>query len=254
MLYTEIVVLLFVGLVLGSFATALSYRVPRKQNWISKRSACTSCKTHLGFLDLVPFFSWLFSGGKCRHCGQVVSWIYPSIELGTAIAVLGVYVVFGMSVEALFIIALIPFLAALLVIDFQKMLLPNQLVFVCFCIGFARIFYFSTTDAFSGAAELLVPYFAGAIVYVLLSAFLRLVLTVLMKKEALGLGDVKFFFVCGLWLGLYDLPLFFILTGSIGLFMALFWRIIMKQKPFPFGPALIASLYALLLLQGPVLT
>ena len=254
MLYAEIAVLVFIGLVLGSFATALTYRVPKKKNWVSKRSACTSCNKPLGVLDLVPFFSWVFSGGKCRHCGQIVSWIYPTIELGTVIAVLGVYGFYGFSVEALFIIALIPFLSALFVIDFQKMILPNQLVFVCFCIGFARVFYFSTTDAFSGAAELLVPYFAGAIVYVLLSAFLRLVLTVLMKKEAMGLGDVKFFLVCGLWLGLYDLPMFFILTGSIGLFMALFWRIIMKQKPFPFGPALIASLYVLLLLQGPILT
>lgn len=70
------------GICLGSFTTALVYRIPRKLNWTTDRSRCTSCHHALGVLDLVPIFSWVFLRGKCRHCGARVSIRYPLIELG----------------------------------------------------------------------------------------------------------------------------------------------------------------------------
>lgn len=76
-----------VGLVLGSFATMLSYRLPRGLSIVSPPSTCPRCKTRLGPADLVPLFSWLFSKGRCRHCGAPVSARYPLIELVTASAV-----------------------------------------------------------------------------------------------------------------------------------------------------------------------
>ncbi|MCB1591715.1 MAG: prepilin peptidase [Alphaproteobacteria bacterium] len=254
MITPEIVAVVFIGLVFGSFSTALVYRVPRKQNWAIERSACTSCRSPLGIADLVPIFSWLFSRGKCRHCGKRVSWIYPAIELCVVLSCLLVYSRMGLSVEAWFIYFSIPFLMALIVIDFQIMRLPNQLVFICFVIGFARLVYFSFTGAFTAAADLFVPYVFGALVYSFIAMALRHSITfALGGREALGLGDVKFFSVAGLWLGLQALPLFFIVTGSMGVLMAIFWRLIFKKKPFPFGPALISAMFVLLYLQGPVL-
>ncbi|HEY0905710.1 MAG TPA: prepilin peptidase [Methylophilus sp.] len=69
------------GLCLGSFTTALVYRIPRKLNWTTDRSRCPNCKHALGPLDLVPVFSWLFLGRKCRYCKTPIPARYPLIEI-----------------------------------------------------------------------------------------------------------------------------------------------------------------------------
>lgn len=252
--FAEITIVLVLGLVFGSFSTALIYRVPRNLDWTITRSSCTSCKAKLGGLDLVPFFSWVFLNGKCRHCGTKVSSRYPLIELLVLLACVGIYINLGLTVESLFLFACIPFLMALLIIDLDSMLLPNQLVAMTMFLGFARLFYFSTSGVFTRAEDLFIPYIVGALLFMILSLSLRFILTGILKKDALGLGDVKFFFVSGLWLGLQMLPYFFICAGLMGVIMAMFWRIVKRQRDFPFGPALIVSMYALLLWQSPVLT
>lgn len=74
-----------VGTCLGSFATALMYRLPRKLDWVRDRSRCTSCNHVLGVRDLVPVLSWLLSKGKCRHCGASVSMRYPVTEIAAGL-------------------------------------------------------------------------------------------------------------------------------------------------------------------------
>ncbi len=87
LLLNEIWVRLFVGLVLGlilgSFTTMLSYRVPRRLSIIHPPSHCTHCHTPLRPRDLIPVFSWLIEGGKCSHCGALISVRYLIIELIT---------------------------------------------------------------------------------------------------------------------------------------------------------------------------
>ncbi len=79
--FVKLSVGVIIGLVLGSFITMLSYRLPRKISIVTPRSACPSCKTTLGLLDLVPVFSWIFMKGKCRHCGVHIGARYVIIEL-----------------------------------------------------------------------------------------------------------------------------------------------------------------------------
>lgn len=70
-----------VGMALGSFGTMLWYRVPRQLSIISPGSHCPQCKTPLRAADLVPLFSWLWTRGKCRHCGMPIGSQYLIIEL-----------------------------------------------------------------------------------------------------------------------------------------------------------------------------
>ena len=39
------------------------------------------CGHPLSSLDLVPVFSFVFLGGKCRYCGARISWQYPLVEV-----------------------------------------------------------------------------------------------------------------------------------------------------------------------------
>lgn len=72
----------------------------------------------------------------------------------------------------------------------------------------------------------------------------------ILKRDALGFGDVKFFAVAGLWLGAGMLPVFLILSGILGCAFGIFWKKIKQKDIFPFGPALILALYAGILLSA----
>ena len=250
----ESVIIVFVGLVLGSFATALSWRVARNISWTGGRSQCPSCQAALGFPDLVPLFSWLALKGRCRHCKAPIPVRYPLIELAVLAGCLGVYAAWGFTASAFIIMAALPFLAAMLVIDIEQMILPDSLQTILAGLGLL----FVGMQAFTGAAARLgqapiififfhlcsAVFFAGAI-WVAAKA-----VSILKKKDALGFGDVKFFAVAGLWLGVLWLPCFMIIAGLMGMVCGLVWRLRREDRRFPFGPALILAFYACLLLQG----
>lgn len=69
------------GLAVGSFAGAIVYRLPRREQFVSGRSFCPNCGHTLKWYDLVPVFSFLILLGRCRYCRNKISWSYPAIEL-----------------------------------------------------------------------------------------------------------------------------------------------------------------------------
>ncbi len=83
------VVAAFFGLALGSFLTCVIYRLPRGLLITGRqRSRCPACGTTLGWRELIPAFSYMFQGGKCRHCAQPIGVRYVLIELATLVTVL----------------------------------------------------------------------------------------------------------------------------------------------------------------------
>lgn len=70
-----------IGLIFGSFATMLTYRLPRGISIISPPSHCPKCKARLTPRDLIPVFSWIANRGKCRHCLSPIGKRYLIIEL-----------------------------------------------------------------------------------------------------------------------------------------------------------------------------
>ncbi|TSC80541.1 MAG: leader peptidase (prepilin peptidase) / N-methyltransferase [Candidatus Peregrinibacteria bacterium Gr01-1014_25] len=102
------------GLVLGSFGTVLSHRLPRGET-IGGRSRCPSCGRVLTAFELIPIVSYLMLGGRCRGCGRRISAFYPLVELASA-AVFAVAIIetgaaplhtlaLGMALWALMLIA-----------------------------------------------------------------------------------------------------------------------------------------------------
>ena len=86
-----------IGTLFGSFFTLATYRIPRKQDIIVKRSYCTSCKHELGFFDLIPVLSYIFLGGKCRYCKEKISIRYALFEVCNGIFFLATYYFLGIS-------------------------------------------------------------------------------------------------------------------------------------------------------------
>lgn len=79
-------VLFVFWLLFWSFSSVIIYRLKSWEWWILwGRSHCPKCNSVLKAIDLVPVFSWIASGAKCRYCKSKISSIYPFLELSTGI-------------------------------------------------------------------------------------------------------------------------------------------------------------------------
>lgn len=247
----DIVITVFLGLVLGSFATALSYRLPRNLSIVTmKRSHCPSCHQILGMIDLIPLFSWLFLGGKCRHCRTSIGWRYPLIELATLGICLLFYSLYGIKPETLLIFVLAPVIISIIDIDLHYKIIPDSLNLSIFLIG-AATFCFNAVlneSSFTFFMEKGGEVLGGTALYGLGSLLLRQGVMMVMKREPMGLGDVKFFAAAGFWIGLEAnaAALFMIVSGISGTLLSPIWKKHTGKPDFPFGPSLVIAFITVL--------
>ena len=75
------VIIFIIGTVFGSFYTLAVYRIPKNIDIIKKHSYCPNCNHKLGFFELIPVLSYIFLGGKCKHCKQKIRIRYLFLEL-----------------------------------------------------------------------------------------------------------------------------------------------------------------------------
>lgn len=115
------------GLCLGSFLNALAYRLGTNQSIARGRSKCPQCQAAIAWYDLIPVISFLLVRAQCRQCHHPISWQYPLVELGTAIALLALYARFSLNPE--FFVATITtlFLIPIFLTDWRYYLIPDSL-------------------------------------------------------------------------------------------------------------------------------
>jgi leader peptidase (prepilin peptidase)/N-methyltransferase len=82
------------GLAVGSFLNVLIARLPLGKTplWPSQ-SYCFACRRPLQFRDNLPVLGYLRTGGRCRQCGATFSSRYLWVEVSTAVAFVGLFVV-----------------------------------------------------------------------------------------------------------------------------------------------------------------
>ena len=76
-----ILMIFIMGTFFGSFFTLAVYRIPLKKDITHERSFCPNCNHRLEALDLIPVWSYIFLGGKCRYCGQKIRIRYLLLEI-----------------------------------------------------------------------------------------------------------------------------------------------------------------------------
>lgn len=121
MIFLEIylaITVFMMGALFGSFFSLALYRIPKKQDITHKNSYCPNCKHNLGFFELIPVFSYLFSLGKCRHCKCKISPRYIILEVSNGIVFLTTYAILrcfmGISINLLFAMLLFAVMYAIL--------------------------------------------------------------------------------------------------------------------------------------------
>ena len=230
------------GLVAGSFASAASHRLPRGLPIGADRSRCPSCDHTLQAIDLVPVASWLALRGRCRYCGTAISPRYPIIESLTAAIFVGAWWIAGDDNLAAALLALTGLgLVIIAVADLENRIIPDFVLLALLPVAIAWRWH-SGGDWVDGIA--------GAILGAGLLYGLRAAFKALRGIDALGLGDVKFLAIAGLYIGLIGLAPFLLIAGVIGIVLGLGWRRAGLGAVFPFGPALCLALGLILAEPG----
>lgn len=245
------VVLFIFGAVLGSFYNVVGYRLPKGESLIFPSSHCTKCNHKLGASELVPIFSYLFLGGKCKNCGQKISLFYPIFELSSGILFALSYIIFGFSVELAIALTFISTLLIIIISDYQTMIIPDEVLLTGSILLIVEIWI---QQGWSGTLQAIIAGVLSFITMFLLKKFGDF----LFKKESMGGGDIKLMFVFGLVLG-YRMAIISIFVASfIALPVAIYYTIRYGDQKYieddeipehsiPFGPFLaFASIFLLL--------
>ncbi|MEW6572605.1 MAG: prepilin peptidase [Bacillota bacterium] len=248
-------VIAILGLLAGSFLNVVVHRLPRKESVVWPPSSCPACGVRLAWYDLIPVISYLLLRGRCRRCGERISFRYPAVEILTAALFVTVYAVLAEQLKSKafpaetrfgWVLAKDLFFTAGVIaaafIDLEHRIIPNRLVLGLLAgaavlvpvAGDVRLEYAALGGLAAGSALLL------------LSAVTR---------GGMGGGDVKLAAVAGLYLGWPLVMLGLFLGALLGTVVGL-TMILLKKKTrrdyIPFGPYLAAGFLIAMLWGGEI--
>jgi leader peptidase (prepilin peptidase)/N-methyltransferase len=194
------------GTVFGSFINVVIYRLPRDASLVWPPSACPACGTRIRFYDNVPVLSYLLLRGRCRHCHGRISPRYPIVEVASGLLMVWVVAAGGPPGTVASRAVLVLFLLAIAIIDWEHMIIPDELSLGGCLVGFVLSFFNPQVPV----AASLVGLIAGGAFFLAIGLIWRR----LRGIEALGGGDVKLAAMIGAFLGWKGLAVC-ILGGSM---------------------------------------
>ena len=180
------IIIFIIGTLFGSFYTLAIYRIPKGQDITHTHSYCPKCEHKLGFLDLIPVFSYIFLGGKCRYCKEKIRPRYFIIETISGIFFVLVAYLMGLSLENLnktqiidyaFIVLYFTFIILMAGIDKENRKISKPVVMYGVIISIIYIVYLCIIDITS-------IYRYG--IYLVLYIIVLLLDTVTLKKRAIN--------------------------------------------------------------------
>ncbi len=265
-----------IGTVVGSFLNVCIYRIPWQKSVIWPSSRCQRCLAEIEPQDNIPIVSWIALRGECRSCGLPIAARYPLIELLVGLLFAAVYVstiVYGseipwgplpasIPVSLAYNLSFVALLVAATFIDYDLWIIPDSITVPGMIIGLGVGTIWPTIRPapshalthWDGFLVGLIGFFVGGG----LTQTVRLIGSLVARREAMGFGDVTLMAMIGAYLGWQAAVLTFFIAPFFGLSHALSKQINRIRKyltgrksssadrEMPFGPYL--SMAALLLL------
>lgn len=245
MLFVEIFLyasLFIMGSVFGSFFTLAVYRLPRKENITYVRSHCTSCDHKLNFLDLIPIWSYIFLGGKCRYCKEKIRSRYILLEIFSGLVFLLVALslkisAFSSITEFINLAFIYLFMCAVFIIggiDKETYEIHDGTILYGIVVALAYGIFNTIKKGMTMKYALV-----GFLVYPIILFLINLVMKKIKKPEDLpiGFGDIEYLALIGLFLGFGNQTLSLILAIIISVIYVLILKIKDKNRvsKIPFG-------------------
>lgn len=231
------------GAIFGSFACCQAWRIHEKQQnkKLDKRSICMHCNRKLNWYDNIPIISWVILRGKCRFCKQKIGYSEILSEIGLAIIFFLITFKFGIKIETLIILtSLIPYWI-LLIYDAKWGELPVLLMISV--IPFAILYQYFTKG---NVTQILISTGLLSGIYYLLYFF--------SKEKLVGGGDWILCISIAIFLGRFEFVIIELFLSNFTASLAGISQLFKKEKkPIPFGPFLILSMIAILLIKDYLL-
>ncbi|NLG10884.1 MAG: prepilin peptidase [Coriobacteriaceae bacterium] len=225
------------GLCMGSFLNCAAWRMTHNESVLKGRSHCTSCGHELAAKDLVPVFSWIASGGHCRYCDEKIPKRYIVVEVLTATIFIIIVLKFGVTLLALEMLALASILICVTLTDLEDGIIPNSLIIIG--IVLKLIFVLFSGDILDGLLRVVI----GGLSISLPLLIIVLIADKVMKKDTMGGGDIKLFFMVGMYFD-WQINIFILVAACV---LGIIFSVISMRgkieggKPLPFGPSIAAA-------------
>lgn len=225
------------GTVLGSFLNVCIYRIPRKISLVKPDSFCPKCGIRIPMYLNIPLLSYLLLKGRCRRCQERIPIQYPLVELLGGFLTLFTYLKFGLTPSFLFYAAFFYFLIVISFIDLERKLILNKVLVWMLAAGLGLNLVFHILPY----QQSLLGFLAGGGL-MLLFAFLG---NLMFRKESMGMGDVKFAAVAGIFLG-WKMIMVALFCGFLIAFLILISMMALQKTSvgeyIPLGPFLAMGL------------
>jgi leader peptidase (prepilin peptidase) / N-methyltransferase len=210
--FVQALLVLAVGLVLGSFLNVCIHRLPLGESVAFPGSRCPRCGTPIRWYQNVPILSWVLLRGRCASCRERISLRYPAVEALGGAFLLGTWIACGPG--AAFAVAA-PFGLMLIVLfftDLDHRLLPDVVTLGGFALG-AALAWFNPFLAGEGVGRVARSLGGAAVGSGVLWA-IGAIYGRLRGVEAMGMGDVKMMAMVGAFTGPRGV-LFTLLAASV---------------------------------------
>ena len=238
------------GSIVGSFLNVVILRVPENREILGREpSACPTCGTQIKWYDNIPIISYvLLLRGKCRKCKTKISWQYPIVEFITGCVFLILYFQHSFSYETYILWFFSAALIAIIFIDIRHYIIPDLITYPGMVIALICAAFMPDIDL----VNMIIGLVVGGSFFLIAGA----IGTFVMKKEAMGGGDVKMAAMMGAFLGWKPLLVAMALAVVICAIYAIVLMITRKANSkcmVPFGPFLaFGSFYVIFLNYAPV--
>lgn len=240
------ILILIIGLCIGSFLNVCIYRIPREESIAFPPSHCTSCGYELKAVDLIPVISYLFLKRKCRKCGEKISINYPLVELLNGVLYLLIFLRFGLSLSFVFYSLLTSLLIVISYIDLDSKYIYSSTTILGVVLAAIYIVVGLYTKDISISNNVL----GGAIGYG--SIYLIVVIT-----KGMGQGDAEVAGVCGLFIGIKGILVCLFISVVLGGLVAaiiLIFKLKEKKSEIAFSPYISIGSIVYILLGKEILS
>ena len=232
------------GAVFASFGGVVAFRVPKGQSIMKPDSYCPSCGKSIKPYDNIPIISWLILGGKCRNCKARIGVFSLLCEILGGIGFCGAYLMYGDSLKTLPIFIVLLFTVFLFLImaaiDFETHDIYNVTLII-----FGVIALFVALYRIFALNESVWSFLGGAALGFGSFALIALISKLILKREALGSGDVWLVGIGGLMLGAFPLLIAILiaaLTGSVIELAKIKFGKQDRESEIAFGPYLLLGI------------
>ncbi|MBU1113422.1 MAG: prepilin peptidase [Candidatus Omnitrophica bacterium] len=252
----EKIAVFILGSCLGSFLNVCIHRLPKEESVVSPRSSCPKCKAKIKWYDNIPLLSYLILRAKCRSCREKIPLRYPLVELITAGLALALYLKFGLSFLFFKFIFFFALLVLVSFIDIDYHAIPVYLCVIGIAVGLALTVWptlmMLKSGWFNPGSLPLVRAFRGLLfgfgftylfkffgdVFIDFYLKIRKKESIEGERESLGLGDVDFMGMVGVFLGVKSVVLVFFLAPFFAVIYSVFAIIFKRSHLIPYLPYL----------------